>query len=91
MRAVLLFSSVGSVCLSSLSGLVCLSCCPDFAPLLPTKTHFLVYEPVQIYLLFVRNPGEQVSTLLNKTAIDIVKAGQLEIFTPSYFFAARKK
>ncbi|CAM9177007.1 unnamed protein product [Ectocarpus sp. 6 AP-2014] len=33
----------------------------------------------------------QVSTLLNKTAIDLVKSGQLEIFTPSYFFAARKK
>ncbi|CAM9109271.1 unnamed protein product [Sphacelaria rigidula] len=33
----------------------------------------------------------QVSTLLNKTAIDIVDAGKLEIFTPSYFFAARKK
>lgn len=33
----------------------------------------------------------QVSTLLNKTAIDIVEAGKLEIFTPSYFFAARKK
>lgn len=39
----------------------------------------------------VRAPGDQVSTLLNKTAIDLVKAGELEIFTPSYFFAARKK
>lgn len=36
-------------------------------------------------------PDDQVSTLLNKTAIDLVKAGELEIFTPSYFFAARKK
>eukprot|EP00904_Undaria_pinnatifida_P010566 jgi/Undpi1/663/HiC_scaffold_10.g04127.m1 len=33
----------------------------------------------------------QVSTLLNKTAIDLVEAGRMEIFTPSYFFAARKK
>lgn len=40
---------------------------------------------------FVALVRAQVSTLLNKTAIDIVKAGQLEIFTPSYFFAARKK
>ncbi len=33
----------------------------------------------------------QVSRLLNKTALDLVGAGELEIFTPSYVFHARKK
>ncbi|CAM9819532.1 unnamed protein product [Hapterophycus canaliculatus] len=52
-------------------------------------THGLVCT---LELLRIAPKGSaQVSTLLNKTAIDIVKAGQLEIFTPSYFFAARKK
>jgi len=33
----------------------------------------------------------KVSKLLNDTAKDLVTGGQLEIFTPSYFFLARKK
>jgi len=33
----------------------------------------------------------RVSTLLNATAIDHVNGGKQEIFTPSYFFIARKK
>jgi len=33
----------------------------------------------------------KVSALLNATALDLVESGQLEIFTPSYFFLARKK
>ncbi|OQR95234.1 sterol 24c-methyltransferase [Achlya hypogyna] len=32
----------------------------------------------------------KVSLMLNKTADDIVAAGKLDIFTPSYFFMARK-
>jgi sterol 24-C-methyltransferase len=33
----------------------------------------------------------RVSALLNATAIDLVDGGKKEIFTPSYFFLARKK
>ena len=33
----------------------------------------------------------QVSALLNATALDLVESGQLAIFTPSYFFLAKKK
>ena len=32
-----------------------------------------------------------VSAMLNATAIDLVEGGKKEIFTPSYFFIARKK
>jgi sterol 24-C-methyltransferase len=32
----------------------------------------------------------EVSRLLNETAIDLCEGGKLEIFTPSYFFLARK-
>ena len=32
-----------------------------------------------------------VSAMLNATAIDLVEGGKREIFTPSYFFLARKK
>lgn len=33
----------------------------------------------------------RVSALLNATALDLVEGGQEEIFTPSYFYLARKK
>lgn len=33
----------------------------------------------------------RVSALLNATALDLVEGGKKEIFTPSYFFIARKK
>lgn len=33
----------------------------------------------------------KVSALLNATALDLVEAGEQELFTPSYFFLARKK
>ena len=33
----------------------------------------------------------RVSALLNATALDLVEGGKEEIFTPSYFFLARKK
>lgn len=33
----------------------------------------------------------RVSALLNATALDLVSGGQLEIFTPSFFFVAKKK
>ncbi|CAM9133719.1 unnamed protein product [Discosporangium mesarthrocarpum] len=52
-------------------------------------THGLVYL---LEVLSIAPRGStQVSRLLNKTANDIVESGKLEIFTPSYFFAARKK
>jgi sterol 24-C-methyltransferase len=35
--------------------------------------------------------SSRVSALLNATALDLVDGGKLEIFTPSYFFLARKK
>ena len=33
----------------------------------------------------------KVSALLNATALDLVEGGQLEIFTPSFFFLGKKK
>ena len=33
----------------------------------------------------------RVSALLNATAVDLVEGGEKELFTPSYFFLARKK
>lgn len=33
----------------------------------------------------------RVSALLNATALDIVEAGEMDVFTPSFFFLARKK
>jgi sterol 24-C-methyltransferase len=33
----------------------------------------------------------QVSALLNATVFDLVDGGEAELFTPSYFFIARKK
>ena len=32
-----------------------------------------------------------VSAMLNATALDLVEGGKQELFTPSYFFVARKK
>ncbi|CAM9764861.1 unnamed protein product [Chrysoparadoxa australica] len=52
-------------------------------------THALVST---LELLRIAPKGSrQVSALLNATAIDLVNGGQDEIFTPSYFFLARKK
>lgn len=43
-------------------------------------------------LLWIAPKGTvRVSALLNATAIDLVDGGKQEIFTPSYFFLARKK
>lgn len=58
------------------------------------KTVYVVtlsYRSFVVSLLSLLPIRDQVSTLLNKTAIDLVEAGRMEIFTPSYFFAARKK
>jgi len=33
----------------------------------------------------------RVSALLNATALDLVEGGQKELFTPSYYFLARKR
>ena len=33
----------------------------------------------------------KVSALLNATALDLVEGGEKELFTPSFFFLARKK
>ena len=35
--------------------------------------------------------SSKVSALLNATALDLVEGGENELFTPSYFFLARKK
>ncbi|CAM9949277.1 unnamed protein product [Ascophyllum nodosum] len=52
-------------------------------------THGLVFT---LETLRIAPKGStQVSSLLNKTAIDLVKAGEMGIFSPSYFFGARKK
>jgi sterol 24-C-methyltransferase len=32
----------------------------------------------------------KISAILNATAVDLVEGGKLEIFTPSFFFLARK-
>lgn len=52
-------------------------------------THLLVST-----LEFVRiapKGSVRVSALLNATALDLVEGGQKELFTPSFFFLARKK
>lgn len=53
-----------------------------------TCTHCMVWflETVRI----APKGSTKVSALLNATALDLVEGGQLEIFTPSYFFLARK-
>lgn len=52
-------------------------------------THLLVST---LELFFIAPKGTaRVSALLNATAIDLVDGGKKEIFTPSYFFLARKK
>lgn len=52
-------------------------------------THFLVniLEAIRI----APKGTVQVSALLNATALDLVEAGEKELFTPSYFYLARKK
>lgn len=52
-------------------------------------THAMVWV---LELLFIAPKGStQISALLNNTAIDLVDGGKREIFTPSFFFIARKK
>ncbi len=52
-------------------------------------THSMVWT---LELLRIAPAGStQVSALLNATALDLVDGGKLEIFTPSFFFLARKK
>lgn len=52
-------------------------------------THSMVWT---LELIGIAPRGStRVSALLNATAIDLVDGGKLEIFTPSYFFLARKK
>ena len=52
-------------------------------------THSMVWT---LELLGIAPAGStRVSALLNATALDLVEGGQLEIFTPSFFFVARKK
>eukprot|EP01036_Dinobryon_divergens_P030848 gene30848-40156_t len=52
-------------------------------------THSMVWT---LELLRIAPKGStRVSALLNATAIDLVDGGKKEIFTPSYFFVARKK
>jgi len=52
-------------------------------------THCMVWT---LELLRIAPEGTtRVSALLNATAIDLCDGGKLEIFTPSYFFLARKK
>jgi len=43
------------------------------------------------FLRIAPRGSTKVSSLLNATAIDLVEGGTKEIFTPSYFFLARKK
>ena len=43
------------------------------------------------FLKIAPNGTVKVSSLLNATALDLVEGGKEEIFTPSYFFIARKK
>ena len=54
-----------------------------------TCTHALV--STLEFLRIAPKGTVRVSALLNATAIDLVDGGKLEIFTPSYFFLARKK
>jgi sterol 24-C-methyltransferase len=52
-------------------------------------THVMVWT---LETLFIAPKGStKVSELLNKTAIDLVDGGRLEIFTPSFFFLGKKK
>eukprot|EP01038_Epipyxis_sp_PR26KG_P013204 gene13204-17694_t len=52
-------------------------------------THSMVWT---LELLRIAPAGTtRVSALLNATAIDLVNGGKKEIFTPSYYFLARKK
>ncbi|OQR90719.1 sterol 24c-methyltransferase [Thraustotheca clavata] len=51
-------------------------------------THVLV--SVLEFLKIAPKGTVKVSLMLNKTADDIVAAGKMDIFTPSYFFMARK-
>lgn len=52
-------------------------------------THTMVWL---LEALFIAPRGStKVSALLNATAIDLVVGGKEEIFTPSFFFLARKK
>jgi len=51
-------------------------------------THSMVWL---MELLRIAPAGStRVSALLNATALDLVEGGQEEIFTPSYFYLARK-
>jgi sterol 24-C-methyltransferase len=52
-------------------------------------THVLL--TILEFLDIVPRGTVRVSALLNATAIDLVDGGKAEIFTPSYFFLARKK
>jgi sterol 24-C-methyltransferase len=69
----------GSMTLSGFRMTYCGRCC----------THMLVML-LELFRIAPRG-STQVSALLNATANDLVEAGKLEIFTPSYFFLARKK
>jgi sterol 24-C-methyltransferase len=51
-------------------------------------THTMVWT---LELVGIAPPGStRVSALLNATAIDLCDGGKMQIFTPSYFFLARK-
>jgi sterol 24-C-methyltransferase len=43
------------------------------------------------FLCIAPKGSVRVSALLNATAVDLVEGGEKELFTPSYFFLARKK
>lgn len=51
-------------------------------------THFLV--KVLEMLKIAPKGSVQVSKMLNQTADDLVRSGELDIFTPNYFFLAQK-
>lgn len=51
-------------------------------------THFIV-SLLELFRIAPKG-STKVSKLLNDTADDLVEGGALEIFTPSYFFVARK-
>jgi len=52
-------------------------------------THVLV--STLEFLRIAPQGSARVSSLLNTTALDLVEGGRKEIFTPSFFFVARKK
>jgi sterol 24-C-methyltransferase len=53
-----------------------------------TCTHCLINT---LEFIKIAPPGSvRVSSLLNATALDLVEGGEKELFTPSYFFMARK-